>query len=48
MKLSNDLVKDLQKARVYRSIAILLEICVFYLLIWGAYTAIAEIISWFS
>jgi hypothetical protein len=25
----------------------LLEICVFYLLIWGAYTAVAEIISWF-
>lgn len=47
MKLSNDLVKDLQKARVYRAVAVLLEIAAIYTIIWGIHTGISEIISWF-
>jgi len=47
MKLSNDLVKDLQKARVYRGIAVLLEILALYVVVWGMYTAVSTIISWF-
>lgn len=47
MKLSNELVKDLQKARLYRAIAVLLELAALYAVVWGIHIAIVEIISWF-
>lgn len=46
MKLSNDLVKDLQKARVYRAVAVLLEIAAIYAIIWGISVVVQGVLSW--
>jgi len=47
MKLSGDLVKDIQLARIYRSIALILEILAIYLVIWGLYTLSSYLWTWF-
>jgi|DEB0MinimDraft_6_1074348.scaffolds.fasta_scaffold04141_8 hypothetical protein len=47
MKLSGDLVKDIQLARIYRSIALILEILAIYLVIWGLYTLSSWLWTWF-
>lgn len=46
MKLSNDLVKDIQLARLYRAVAVILEIGTLYAVVWGIYTALAVVASW--
>jgi len=46
MKLSNDLIKDIQLARLYRSVAVMLEIGTLYALVWGIYTALSVVASW--
>jgi len=47
MKLSGDLVKDIQLARIYRSIALILEILAIYLVIWGLYALSSWLWTWF-
>lgn len=47
MKLPNDLIKDLQLARVYRAIGVLLELAVIYASVYGIYAVISTVISWF-
>lgn len=47
MKLSNDLIKDIQLARLYRSVAVILEITSIYAVVWGIYTALSVVAGWF-
>ena len=47
MKLSNELVKDIQLARLYRSVAVILELGTLYAVVWGIYTALSVVAGWF-
>jgi len=46
MKLSNELVKDIQLARLYRSVAVILELGTLYAVVWGIYTALSVVAAW--
>ena len=46
MKLNQKFDADIQKARLYRSVAVLFELATIYAVVWGASVVIQEIISW--
>lgn len=46
MKLPNQLDKEFQQARVYRGIAVLLELTAIYVTVYGIYIAITSVASW--
>lgn len=43
MKLPSQLDKELQKARVYRAVAVLIELTTIFLVVWGVVQAIEYI-----
>ena len=46
MKLSNDLIKDIQLARLYRALSVIVELTSIYAVVWGIHTALTTIASW--
>jgi len=46
MKLNQKFDTDVQKARLYRSVAVLFELATIYAVVWGVSVVVQEIISW--
>lgn len=46
MRLTPKLDPDMQKARLYKAVAVLIELTTIYAVIWGVYTALVNIATW--